>query len=251
MTIRRVIRSERTQKRDRRSNARRYESLDTLRGEMSPELIEDLKRAYDAGSSRAGTLIGKHLREITGILRKYGVDMYDTTVSLGDFRGAYDTLARDILLSADIITLEDVYGEGRRVRVHDRARRYEENYLDDDFPFQDLALDIPDALEFHLEEMRYAAQVAHAVEPEVYGYLVRLFSEVDKACRLSISNHRGQLVTACRVVLDIAQTINRQMDGGSMQAVWKKFLGRDFQSCRSGMMRFAQKVADLMYDLKN
>ena len=41
------------------------------------------------------------------------------------------------------------------------------------------------------------------------------------------------------------------MDGGSMQAVWKKFLGRDFQSCRSGMMRFAQKVADLMYDLKN
>lgn len=249
MTIRRFVRSERTQKRDRRSNARRYESLDTLRGDMSPKLIEDLKRAYDAGSERAGILIGKHLREISGILRKYGVDMYDTTVSLGDFRGAYDTLARDILLSADLITLEDVYGEGRRTRIHDRARRYE-TALDDEYPFQDLEMDIPEALYSHLEEMRYAVQVMHAVEPEVYGYLVRLFGEVDKAGRLSISKNRKQLATACRVVLDIAQTINRQMDGGSMQSVWKKWLGRDFQDCRSGMMRFAQKVADLMYDLK-
>lgn len=91
----------------------RYESLDTLRSDMSQGLIDDLKSAWKSGNRRAEIICLNHRSEIADLLKKYGVDMYDTSVSFYDFRGGYDSLARDILLCADILTEDDLYGESR------------------------------------------------------------------------------------------------------------------------------------------
>ena len=84
-------------------------NLDQLRGDMSAELIEDLKVAWKAGNRKAELLCFNHKMEIQKILKKYGDDMYGMSdLSFFDFRGGFDSLARDILLCADIITDEDI-----------------------------------------------------------------------------------------------------------------------------------------------
>lgn len=83
--------------------------LDRLRGDMSDELIADLKVAWKAGNRKAELLCSNHKMEIQKILKKYGDDMYGMSdLSFFDFRGGFDSLARDILLCADIITDEDI-----------------------------------------------------------------------------------------------------------------------------------------------
>lgn len=84
-------------------------NLDQLRGDMSDELIADLKVAWKAGNRKAELLCSNHKMEIQKILKKYGNDMYGMSdLSFFDFRGGYDSLARDILLYANIITDEDI-----------------------------------------------------------------------------------------------------------------------------------------------
>lgn len=111
-----------------RKNTRRHkceDSLDSLKDDMSPKLISDLKMAWKAGNRRAEIICLNHRSEIAYLLKKYGVDMYDTSVSFYDFRGGYDSLARDILLCADILTEDDLYGESRirneSTEVHSQA----------------------------------------------------------------------------------------------------------------------------------
>lgn len=96
-------------KNSKESRKCRYESLDTLRSDMSQELIDDLKEAWKAGNRKAELLCSNHKGEIQGLLRKYGDDMYGMSdLSFFDFRGGYDSLARDILLCADILTDNDI-----------------------------------------------------------------------------------------------------------------------------------------------
>lgn len=97
-------------------------NLDQLRGDMSDELIADLKVAWKAGNRKAELLCSNHKMEIQNILKKYGDDMYGMSdLSFFDFRGGFDSLARDILLYADIITDEDIE---RRYKGFESSRRF-------------------------------------------------------------------------------------------------------------------------------
>ena len=78
-------------------------SLGTLRKDMSDKLINDLKLARDAESHRASLICANHASAIQKILNKYGNKMYGViNLSFFDFRGGYNSLARDILISAGI-----------------------------------------------------------------------------------------------------------------------------------------------------
>lgn len=97
-------------------------NLDQLHGDMSDELVADLKVAWKAGNRKAELLCSNHKMEIQKILKKYGDDMYGMSdLSFFDFRGGYDSLARDILLCADIITDEDIE---RRYMGLESSRRF-------------------------------------------------------------------------------------------------------------------------------
>lgn len=112
----------------RKENKLVAESLDTLCNDMSKDLIDDLKIAWKAGNRKAELLCSNHKGEIQGILKKYGDDMYGMSdLSFFDFRGGYDSLARDILLCADILTDKDI--ERRFMGLE--SRKLENNgYLD-------------------------------------------------------------------------------------------------------------------------
>lgn len=107
-------------------------NLDQLHGDMSDDLIADLKVAWKAGNRKAELLCSNHKMEIQKILKKYGDDMYGMSdLSFFDFRGGYDSLARDILLCADIITDEDIErrymgleSSRRSVRRCENTKRY-------------------------------------------------------------------------------------------------------------------------------
>ena len=114
---------------EKRNGIRRYEdALDSLRHEMSPELIADLKVARKAGNHRAEIICLNHRSEIADILKRYGVEMYDTPVSFYDFRGGYDSLARDILLCADIDG-KDAQRVEQRIARRERLVKEDNNNL--------------------------------------------------------------------------------------------------------------------------
>lgn len=109
---------------------RRYESLDTLEQDMSSELVSDLLSVWDKSNFEAQRVCLKHQREIQGLLRVYGDDMYgDSSLSIMDFRGGFNSMARDILLCADILTEDDIFrsrGVGRESKGLRRGRMYRE-----------------------------------------------------------------------------------------------------------------------------
>lgn len=81
---------------------------------------------------------------------------------------------------------------------------------------------------------------------------ILICTNFDRLCELEGQGvSKDRLLKQASYVQDQVQRANREMDGGSWTASWKRWLGPDFSTVQRQMKTFAGDLASAIYDLKN